>query len=241
MFCIKLNPKTYTLWSKDYIAKLLLYGNITNLFSTNMTGRALLSVFVMICCDKMHCSLPHIPYFCSLPSPVCLLHLLTCTCVDSSPIACPPSSVVCWYLLWFLFYFRCISLFFLCACFSFLLFSIMFLLLTICGIYDRSTRGLGPMFHSLKLWCKFGTVGYKYENMYNQQDNQKSFFWRKNFWWATKICNFVFIRFLTNTTQCQKKNANFPGIELWFPSSCRGVLLNLLFTIVNFFAHELHV
>jgi len=52
-------------------------------------------------CVKMHCSLPHNPYCCSLPSPVCLLRLLICTCINSSPIACPQSSVLCWCLLCF--------------------------------------------------------------------------------------------------------------------------------------------
>jgi len=59
----------------------------------------LLLVFVIECCVKMHCSLPHNhPYCCSLLSRVCLLCLLICTCINSSPIACPPSSVVCWCL-----------------------------------------------------------------------------------------------------------------------------------------------
>jgi len=63
----------------------------------------LLPVFVLKCCVKLHCSLPHNPYCCSLPSPMCLLHLLICTCLNSSPIACPPSSVLSWSLfhIWF--------------------------------------------------------------------------------------------------------------------------------------------
>jgi len=56
-------------------------------------------LLVMKCCVKMHCSRPHNPYCCSRPSPMCLLHLLICTCINSSPIACPPSSVLCWCLL----------------------------------------------------------------------------------------------------------------------------------------------
>jgi len=47
----------------------------------------------------MSCSLPHNHYCCLLPSTVCLPHLLICTCLISSPIACPPSSVLCWCLL----------------------------------------------------------------------------------------------------------------------------------------------
>jgi len=83
----------------------------------------LLLVFVMKCVKK-HCCLPHNPHCYSLSSPVCLLHLFICTCINSSPIACPPSSMLCWCQLCvcvFL-YFRCIlCFFFLCACASFLL------------------------------------------------------------------------------------------------------------------------
>ena len=69
----------------------------------------MLLVFTMKCI-KLSCSLPHNHYCCSLPSPVCLPHLLICTCFISSPIACPPSSVLCWCLscffcCFFLFYF----------------------------------------------------------------------------------------------------------------------------------------
>jgi len=39
----------------------------------------LLLVSAMKCCVKMYCYLSHNPYCCSLPSPVCLLHLLICT------------------------------------------------------------------------------------------------------------------------------------------------------------------
>ena len=39
--------------------------------------------------------------FCSLPSPsMCLLQLPICTCLNSPPIACPPSSVLCWCILY---------------------------------------------------------------------------------------------------------------------------------------------
>jgi len=65
----------------------------------------MLLVFAMKCCTKMLCPLPHNHYCYSLPSPVCLLHLLVCTCFISSPIACPPSSVLCWYLLFLFSYF----------------------------------------------------------------------------------------------------------------------------------------
>ena len=51
------------------------------------------------------CTLPHKNYCCLLSSPVSLPHLLICTCLISSPIACPPSSVLCWCLLRFFFVF----------------------------------------------------------------------------------------------------------------------------------------
>jgi len=42
-------------------------------------------------------------YCCLLLSPVCMIHLLICAHLTSSPIACPPSSVLCKWLLytWF--------------------------------------------------------------------------------------------------------------------------------------------
>ena len=63
----------------------------------------MLFVFAMKCCTKMPCPLPHRPnhYCCLLSSPICLSHLLICTCVISSPIACPPSSVLGWCLFRF--------------------------------------------------------------------------------------------------------------------------------------------
>jgi len=68
----------------------------------------------------MPCPLPHNHYCCSLPSPVCLPHLLICTCrcLISSPIAWPPSSVLCWcffFFVFFLIFVICyISLWFIC-------------------------------------------------------------------------------------------------------------------------------
>jgi len=75
----------------------------------------MLLVFAMKC-SKMPCPLPHNHYCCSLPSPVCLPHLLICTCLISPPIACPPSSVLCWCLLCFLFF--CYMLHFFVTSFS---------------------------------------------------------------------------------------------------------------------------
>jgi len=70
-----------------------------------------LLVFV-IKCVKMYFSLPHDPYRCLLPSPVCLHHLLICTCINSSPIACPPSSVLLrWCILCFVILFSFFSCF----------------------------------------------------------------------------------------------------------------------------------
>jgi len=69
----------------------------------------MLLVFAMKYCTKMPCPLPHNHYCCLLSSPVCLPHLLICTCLISSPIACPPSSVLCWCLLRF-FYFLMLTL-----------------------------------------------------------------------------------------------------------------------------------
>jgi len=46
----------------------------------------MLLVFVIKCCIKMPCSLPHNHYCCSLPPPACLPHLLICTCLNSSPL-----------------------------------------------------------------------------------------------------------------------------------------------------------
>jgi len=62
----------------------------------------MLLVFAMKC-TKMPCPLPHNQYCCLLSLPICLPHLLICTCLISSPIACPPSSVLRWCLLRFLF------------------------------------------------------------------------------------------------------------------------------------------
>ena len=65
-------------------------------------------VLAMKCCTKMPCSLPHNHYCCLLSSPICLPCLLICTCLISPPIACPPSSVLCWCFFW---NFCCASLF----------------------------------------------------------------------------------------------------------------------------------
>ena len=60
----------------------------------------LLLVFVMKCyvssCIAL-CLMTCI--YCLFPSPMCLLQLPICTCLNSSPIACPPLSVLRWYIL----------------------------------------------------------------------------------------------------------------------------------------------
>ena len=64
----------------------------------------MLLVFAMKCCTKMSCPLPHNHYNCCLfSSPICLPHLLICTCLIFLPIACPPSSVLCYVYCVFLF------------------------------------------------------------------------------------------------------------------------------------------
>ena len=71
-------------------------------------------VFAMKCCTKMPCPLPHNHYCCLLPWILHLL-LLICTCLISSPIACPPSSVLSYvdvYCVLFLFFYFCYMLHF---------------------------------------------------------------------------------------------------------------------------------
>ena len=90
------NPPHYGLWVNLHFFRICIYKHCF---------LPMLLVFAMKCCIKMPCPLPNNHYCCSLPSPVCLPHLLICTCLISSPIACPPSSVLCWCLLCFFFIF----------------------------------------------------------------------------------------------------------------------------------------
>jgi len=112
------NPPHYGLWVNLYFFMKCIYKHC---FLTMM-----LLVSAMKC-TKMPCPLPHNHYCCLLPSPICLPHLLICTCLISSPTACPQSSVLCWcffslYFILFLWYvtFLCDSyvlyLFFLSLC-----------------------------------------------------------------------------------------------------------------------------
>ena len=76
----------------------------------------MLLVFAMKCCTKMPCHLPYDHYCFLLPSAISLPHLLICTCLISSPIPCPPSSVLCWCLLCFFIFISLLLLYatFLC-------------------------------------------------------------------------------------------------------------------------------
>ena len=104
------NPPHYGLWVNLYLFTICVCKHCF---------LPLLLVFVMKYCVKMHCSLPHNPYCCSLPSPV---HL-PATCINSSPIAYPQSTVLCWCTLCFVFFWLHFSVFFFCiSLFSSLLF-----------------------------------------------------------------------------------------------------------------------
>jgi len=89
------------------------YGLWVNLYSFTMCiykyFLPMLLLSAMKCCTKMPCPLPHNHYCCSVPSPVCLPHLLICT--TYMPLlfthARPPSSV-----LWWCFCFLCIFSYF---------------------------------------------------------------------------------------------------------------------------------
>ena len=91
------NPPQYGLWVNLHFFMICMY---------KYCFLTVLLVFVIKCCIKMPSALPHNHYCCSLPLPVCLPHLLICTCLNSSPIAnaCSPSSVLCWCLLCCFFY-----------------------------------------------------------------------------------------------------------------------------------------
>jgi len=90
------NPPHYRLWVNLHFFMVCIYKHCF---------LPMLFVFAMKCCTKMPCPLPHNHYCCLLSSPIRLPHLLICTCLISSPIACPPSSVLCWCLLFFFNYF----------------------------------------------------------------------------------------------------------------------------------------
>ena len=95
----------------------------------------LLLVFTMKCCVPIHCSQAHNPYCCSLPSPMCLHHLIICTCLNFSPIAYQQSSVLYWCLLCM--YYKAIVLYTFLHVLFFVLyfvnvFILMFLMHTLC-------------------------------------------------------------------------------------------------------------
>jgi len=119
------NPPSYGLWVNLLFFIMCIY---------KLCFLPMLLVFAMKCCTKMPCPLPHNHYCCLLSSPMCLPHLLICTCLISSPIACPPSSVLCWcllcfFLFWYMLHFFvtpfwivCVHifvwLFFYCICYA---------------------------------------------------------------------------------------------------------------------------
>ena len=90
------NPPNYGLWVNLLFFMMCIYKH---------SFPPMLLVFAMKCCTKMPCPQPHNHYCCLLSSPICLPYLLICTCLISSPIACPPSSVLCWCLLRFSFFY----------------------------------------------------------------------------------------------------------------------------------------
>jgi len=83
---MELTPLSYSPWVNLYF------------FTINMYKHCFLPLILVVLmkwyctiCFQLHCSLPHNPYCCSLPLPyVCSLQLPICTCLNSSPIACPP-------------------------------------------------------------------------------------------------------------------------------------------------------
>jgi len=99
------NPPNYGLWVNLHFFMMCIYKHCFP---------PMLLVFAMKCCTKMPCPLPHNHYCCLLPSPICLPQLLICTCLISSPIACPPSSVICWCLLRFFIFLFLLYATFLC-------------------------------------------------------------------------------------------------------------------------------
>ena len=89
------NPPNYGLWINLLFFMMCTYKHCFP---------PMLLVFAMKCCTKMPCPLPHNHYCCLLSSLICLPHLHICTCLISSPIACPSSSMLCWCLLRSFFY-----------------------------------------------------------------------------------------------------------------------------------------
>jgi len=78
----------------------------------------------MKCCTKMPCPLPHNHYCCSLPSPVCLPHLLICYVHVSSlhpyclpTIICVISYVDLFFFVFFLIFVICYIFLWLFICF----------------------------------------------------------------------------------------------------------------------------
>ena len=113
----------------------------------------------------MPCPLPHNHYCCLLSSHICLPHLLICTCLISSPIACPPSSVLCFIYIYFFLCVICYLPFSLTWCsvmFCFLynnfhsvLDCIVFLSLCAFLLLLTATLNTIPLSQILRLYCLY--------------------------------------------------------------------------------------
>ena len=137
-----MQPLNYGLWVNLHFFMMFIYKHCF---------LPMLLVFAMKCCTKMPCPLSHnhYDYCCLLPSPICLHHLLICTCLISSPIAYPPSSVLCWCLLCFFIFaigyatFLCDSILACVHIFSFVSilvsFSVSFFKLACRYVFDKHT------------------------------------------------------------------------------------------------------
>ena len=96
----------------------------------------MLLVFVMKCCIKKPCSLPHNHYCCSFPSPTCLPHLLICTSMPQFFTHCLPT-IICVMLMSIVFF----LVFNFFHCFLLVVFSVVFFLsfflckLHFCSLY----------------------------------------------------------------------------------------------------------
>ena len=97
------NPRHYDLWVNLHLFMLCIY--------RHCFLPMLVVVFAMKCCTKMPCTLAYNQTIIA----ACFSHLLICTCLISSPIACLPSSVLCWCLLCFFIFYFFLSFFLLFA------------------------------------------------------------------------------------------------------------------------------
>ena len=99
------NPPNYGLWVNLYFFMMCIYKHCF---------LPMLLVFAMKCCTKMPCPLHHSHYCCLLPSPICLPHLLICTCLIHFT-HCLPTIYLCYvdvYCVCFLIFYFCYMLHF---------------------------------------------------------------------------------------------------------------------------------